>query len=188
MTTEDRQVLLAQLNSAYKLDDSDLADCKRQLVLVSGEFDCNKYYNKFFCIFMRWFVQEDGTKKIAPAQFVRVSASLENPKKHAETTNLFEEYKKIRNISTNKSEASMFLEKPNYLASKSVNDVMICPYCNSNNCTTDISRPSNVDAELFSDNTGNYSVKCYCRNCDNTFDLNLKFRYELTSASSTKRC
>lgn len=64
----------------------------------------------------------------------------------------------------------------NDLAGKSVDDVMICPKCGSNNCYS-----YNTDEiELDYDNTGHYFVDCCCKDCKNNFRLYTRFKYELT--------
>lgn len=67
-------------------------------------------------------------------------------------------------------------EKSNHLAGKSVDDVMICPKCGSDNCY----EYSTDELEFSSDNTGHYFVDCRCRDCSHGFRLYTRFKYELT--------
>lgn len=67
-------------------------------------------------------------------------------------------------------------QKPNSLVGKSVDDVMICPKCGSNNCF----EYSTDEIEFSYDNTGHYFVNCRCKDCDKGFILYTRFKYELT--------
>lgn len=73
LTAEDRRSLIAQLDGTCVLDDHYSAECKRQLIMVRGEYKYNKADSMLWCIFLRWFVDSDGTKHLAPAQFVNVT-------------------------------------------------------------------------------------------------------------------
>lgn len=69
-------------------------------------------------------------------------------------------------------------EEANPLAGISIDDVMICPECGSDNCY-----PWDTDTIVFNgDNTGRYYEDCACRDCKAHFRLYTTFKYELTSA------
>ena len=65
---------------------------------------------------------------------------------------------------------------------KSIDDVMICPRCGSNKCYE-----FSTDEIFFDyDNTGHYYTDCQCEHCNNTFRLNIEFKYEITNSSIRK--
>lgn len=136
----------------------DTFKCKRQLIFVQGKFDFTKEQSKFCCAFLRWIENPTGTKKAVPTEFSQVIVL--HP---------------------------CVDRQPEPLADKSIKDVMICPYCNGKNCELYISSPAESDADMFEDRTGEYFAKCYCRSCEQSFLLNLKFRYEIIEAKSKKR-
>lgn len=58
---------------------------------------------------------------------------------------------------------------------KTIDDVMICPKCGSDNCYL-----YNEDEVEFSyDGTGHYNIDCRCEECNNYFRLYTKFKYEV---------
>jgi hypothetical protein len=62
--------------------------------------------------------------------------------------------------------------------SKSIDDVMICPYCSSEDCyeyCTD-------EIALDSDGTGHYYVDCHCNKCGDDFRLYTEFEYSVTKS------
>lgn len=61
---------------------------------------------------------------------------------------------------------------------KTIDDVMICPDCKSDNCYS----YDTDEVEFSYDGTGHYYVNCQCRECKNTFRLYAKFKYEITDS------
>lgn len=59
-----------------------------------------------------------------------------------------------------------------------IDEVMICPKCNSNNT----SEYSIDEIEFNSDGTGHYYVDCSCQDCGNHFRLYTNFKYDITSS------
>ena len=63
---------------------------------------------------------------------------------------------------------------------QSLQDVMICPHCNSEDCyeySTD-----EIDFEY--NGVGHYYVDCHCRKCHANFRLYTQFNYFVTNAST----
>lgn len=61
---------------------------------------------------------------------------------------------------------------------KTIDDVMICPQCGS-----DETFEHDVDELEFSYNgTGHYIVICYCKQCQECFNLHMNFKYEVTDS------
>lgn len=59
-----------------------------------------------------------------------------------------------------------------------IDDVMICPKCNSSNTNS----YSTDELEFDSDGTGHYYIDCRCADCGNYFRLYTHFKYDITSA------
>ena len=65
---------------------------------------------------------------------------------------------------------------------RTLDDVMICPYCGSDNCYD-----FGEDEICFeNDNKGHYSVDCHCINCNKDFRLVMNFEYNVTKAQVRK--
>ena len=67
------------------------------------------------------------------------------------------------------------IEKAN---AKSVDDVMICPYCNNEDCY----KYSTDELGFDSDGTGHYYVDCHCTKCGKDFRLCTEFEYSVTKS------
>ena len=64
------------------------------------------------------------------------------------------------------------------MENKTIGDVMICPYCKSDNCyhyDTD-------EIEFSEEGTGHYFIDCHCKDCDHTFRLRTFFKYTITDS------
>lgn len=61
------------------------------------------------------------------------------------------------------------------MENKTIGDVMICPYCKSDNCYH-----YNTDEIEFSDEgIGHYFIDCHCRDCKKGFRLKTFFKYTI---------
>ncbi len=67
---------------------------------------------------------------------------------------------------------------------KTINDVMICPHCGSDDCYMYNTDECNFDE----DNTGKYIIDCSCKTCNKYFRLYTNFTYEITSAGAYTGC
>lgn len=61
---------------------------------------------------------------------------------------------------------------------KSIDDVMICPYCGSEDCYEYCTDEIGFD----SDGTGHYYVDCHCTDCNKNFRLCTEFEYSVTKS------
>ena len=61
---------------------------------------------------------------------------------------------------------------------KSIDDVMICPYCGSEDCY----EYSTDELGFDSDGTGHYYVDCHCQKCNEDFRLCTEFEYYVTKS------
>ena len=61
---------------------------------------------------------------------------------------------------------------------KSIDDVMICPYCGSDDCY----EYSTDELGFDSDGTGHYYVDCHCKKCNDGFRLCTEFEYSVTKS------
>lgn len=61
---------------------------------------------------------------------------------------------------------------------KSIDGVMICPYCHSEDCY----EYSTDEFGLGSDGTGHYYVYCHCQKCGKDFRLCTEFEYFVTKS------
>ena len=61
---------------------------------------------------------------------------------------------------------------------KSIDDVMICPYCGSEDCYEYCTDEICLD----SDCTGHYYVDCHCNKCNDAFRLYTYFEYSVTKS------
>jgi len=61
---------------------------------------------------------------------------------------------------------------------KSIDDVMICPYCGSQDCY----EYSTDELGFDSDGTGHYYVDCHCQKCGEDFRLCTEFEYSVTKS------
>jgi hypothetical protein len=65
-------------------------------------------------------------------------------------------------------------------AEKSLDDVMICPNCESDDCYT----YSTDEIEFSANCTGHYYVDCHCKNCGRNFRLYAEFNYSVTKSDA----
>lgn len=64
------------------------------------------------------------------------------------------------------------------MENKTIDEVMICPKCNSDNVNQ-----CNIDEVEFDiDGTGHYFVDCKCATCSNIFRLYTRFKYTITDS------
>lgn len=61
---------------------------------------------------------------------------------------------------------------------KSIDDVMICPHCQGEDCY----EYSTDELAFHSDGTGHYYADCHCSQCGEDFRLHTKFKYSVTEA------
>lgn len=61
--------------------------------------------------------------------------------------------------------------------SKSIEDVMICPNCGSENCYC-----YSVDELDFSYGKGYHATDCHCKECSKDFRLCFEFKYNITKS------
>jgi DNA-directed RNA polymerase subunit M/transcription elongation factor TFIIS len=61
---------------------------------------------------------------------------------------------------------------------KSIDDVMICPHCKSEDCYEYSTDELCFDANC----TGFYYVDCHCKSCNNNFRLCTEFEYSITKS------
>ena len=61
---------------------------------------------------------------------------------------------------------------------KTVDDVMICPKCDSDNCYS----YDTDEVEFEGNGTGHYYIDCKCKDCGQNFRLYTKFTYDVTEA------
>lgn len=61
---------------------------------------------------------------------------------------------------------------------KSIDDVMICPYCKSEDCY----EYSTDELAFDSDGTGHYYTDCHCNKCGEDFRLCTEFEYSVTKS------
>lgn len=61
---------------------------------------------------------------------------------------------------------------------KSIDDVMACPYCNSDDCY----EYSTDEFAFEEDCTGHYYVICSCNKCKKDFKLYAEFKYSVTKS------
>ena len=62
------------------------------------------------------------------------------------------------------------------MENKTIDDVMICPNCKSDNCyhyNTD-------EIEFSNEGTGHYFIDCQCIDCNHCFRLRAFFKYTIT--------
>lgn len=64
------------------------------------------------------------------------------------------------------------------ISNKTVDDVMVCPKCGSDNCDS----YDTDEVEFNYDGTGHYNVDCACKECGNHFRLYMQFKYAVTSS------
>lgn len=64
------------------------------------------------------------------------------------------------------------------MENKTIDDVMICPNCKSDNCY----EYSTDEIEFSGDGTGHYFVDCHCSNCKKDFRLRMFFKYTITDS------
>lgn len=67
------------------------------------------------------------------------------------------------------------IEKAN---TKSIDDVMLCPFCNNDNCY----EYSTDELAFETDCTGHYYVDCHCNECGKDFRLCTEFEYFVTKS------
>ena len=65
---------------------------------------------------------------------------------------------------------------------RSIKDVMICPYCGSDDCY----EFSTDEIYFEDDNKGHYSVDCHCNDCKKDFRLVMNFEYNVTKSQVRK--
>lgn len=61
---------------------------------------------------------------------------------------------------------------------KSIDDVMICPYCGKDDCY----EYSTDEFGFDSDGTGHYYADCHCKKCNDDFRLYTEFEYSVTKS------
>ena len=61
---------------------------------------------------------------------------------------------------------------------KTLDDVMICPECNGDDCY----KYSTDETEFGIDGKGHYYIDCHCNRCGKNFRLCTEFEYSITKA------
>lgn len=74
--------------------------------------------------------------------------------------------------------ANDVLDENNKFNQESIDDVMICPYCNSEDCY----EYSTDELGFDSDCTGHYYTDCHCKKCGEDFRLCTEFEYSVTKS------
>lgn len=64
------------------------------------------------------------------------------------------------------------------MINKTIDDVMICPNCQSKNCY----EYSTDEIEFSYDSTGHYFTDCHCKDCNDNFRLYTEFTYNITKS------